>query len=130
MAVYRFLNRDFGPAVDAATRLLSSHRFGLLALAAVVLGILLRWRRKGLWIALPLLASVGLTDLLGARVLKPLFARSRPIDVLPDGAFRQLLKVAHGESMPSLHASNAFSVAVFLWLVRPSLGHRHSWSRR
>ena len=24
--------------------------------------------------------------------------------------------------MPSLHASNAFSVAVFLWLVRPSLG--------
>lgn len=122
LAIYRFLNRDFGPSVDAATRLLSSHTFGLLVLAAVVLGVLLRWGRKGLWIALPLLLSVGLTDVLGSRVLKPLFARPRPIEVLPEGTFRQVLHVAHGGSMPSLHAANAFSAAVFLWLVRPSLG--------
>ncbi len=122
LTLYRLLNHDFGPAVDAATRLLSSRGFGLLALSAVVLGLVLRCGRRGLWIALSLLCSLGLTDLLGARLLKPLFTRPRPIDVLPAGTFRRLVEVAHGGSMPSLHASNAFSVAVFLWLVRPSLG--------
>ncbi|HUM10004.1 MAG TPA: phosphatase PAP2 family protein [Myxococcaceae bacterium] len=122
LSLYRLLNRDFGPAVDAAARLLSSRGVGLLALVVVVVGILVRWGRKGLWFALPMLVSLGLTDLIGARVLKPLFARPRPIEILPGGTFRQLVDVAHGGSMPSLHASNAFSVAVFLWLVRPSLG--------
>jgi Membrane-associated phospholipid phosphatase len=122
LTLYRFLNQDFGPAVDAATRVLSSRGFGLLALSIVVLGILLRWGKNGVWVALPMLCSLGLTDLLGARLLKPIFARPRPIEVLPAGTFRQLVEVAHGGSMPSLHASNAFSVAIFLWLVRPSLG--------
>ncbi len=122
LSLYRFLNRDLGPAVDATARLLSSRGFGLLALVVVVVAILVHWGRKGLWIALPMLVSFGLTDLLGARVLKPLLARPRPIEVLPAGTFRQLVEVAHGGSMPSLHASNAFSIAVFLCLVRPSLG--------
>jgi undecaprenyl-diphosphatase len=122
LTLYRLLDRDFGPAVDNAVRLLSSREFGLLVLAVVVLGAFLRWGRKGLWLGLPLLVAVGLTDVVGARILKPLVDRPRPIDILPPGTFRQLVEVAHGGSMPSLHASNAFSAAAFLWLVRPSLG--------
>jgi len=122
LTLYRLLNQDFGPAVDAAARLLSNGRFGLLVLSAVVLGVLLPWDRKRLWLALFLLCSVGLTDLVGARILKPLFARPRPIDVLPAGTFRQLVAAATGGSMPSLHAADSFSAAVFLCLVRSSLG--------
>jgi undecaprenyl-diphosphatase len=121
LTLYRFLNQDFGPGVDAATRLLSSRGFGLVALAAVVLGVLLPWRRKGPGSPCPCSARSDspTSSVLGS---SPLFARPRPIDVLPGGTFRQLVEVAHGGSMPSLHASNAFSAAVFLCLVRPSLG--------
>jgi undecaprenyl-diphosphatase len=66
-------------------------------------------------------AAVTLTDVLGAHGLKPLFGRIRPCYAMVEGTFRCLLPAANVGSMPSLHAANAFAVAVSLTLWRPKL---------
>jgi undecaprenyl-diphosphatase len=58
---------------------------------------------------------------MGARVLKPGFARLRPSFALSD-AVRVLSPAADVGSMPSLHAANAFAVAVVVTMAWPRAG--------
>ncbi len=67
----------------------------------------------------PLLALLG-TDLLGARVVKPLLARTRPCYALAPGTFRQVVPVTNSGSLPSLHTANWFAVATPLALAAPA----------
>jgi len=124
--LFRWLDSGFGPTVDAGVRLLGNRDVGLVLLAALVGAVLLARGRAGLPSALALLAAVGGMDILGSRLLKPLFARCRPMEVFPPGSIRQLLDAAHGGSMPSLHAANAFVAAAFVsrlvpWMSPPAL---------
>ncbi len=109
--LFRALDADAGPLLDRLTVLLSDHRFGIawgLAIAAA-----LAWRRPGLrWrLVAALGAAVALSDLTGARILKPLLGRMRPCYALPPGSFRWIVPAADVGSLPSLHASNFFAVA-------------------
>lgn len=120
LPVFQALNGQTSAAVDAATRLLSSRAFGLafaLGCAALLLVVL---RRRAWPRVLALGLAVAITDLVGARVLKPLFHRLRPCYALPPGAFRHVLIAANQGSLPSLHAANAFAVAAVLSLTVPA----------
>ena len=63
--------------------------------------------------------AVVATDVLGARVLKPMLARARPCYALGPGSFRQVVPAANSGSLPSLHAANWFAAVAPLALAAP-----------
>ncbi len=81
--------------------------------------ILLLWKGgpKGRWVVLIVLLSVATSDLTVNRILKPLFHRIRPCNVV-EGA-HLLLGKKTSFSMPSSHATNFFAMAtVFSYYYR------------
>ncbi|MHB8419304.1 MAG: phosphatase PAP2 family protein [Myxococcales bacterium] len=108
------------PAPLARGIVLASGRLFGLSCLAVMLG-LVAWRERAGWLprVAAAIAAVGATDLLGARLLKPLFHRLRPCDVLPPGSFHPWLEASRGGSLPSLHAANAFAAAFVLSRLLP-----------
>lgn len=83
----------------------------------------LRFRGRELAVAvLALAAAIGLADLLGARVIKPLVERPRPCHVHPEVALPGAC--GPGRSMPSNHASTtgAGATVVAVVLRRRGLG--------
>ncbi len=81
--------------------------------------ILLMWKggKKGRWVLLIVLLSVATSDVTVNRILKPLFHRVRPCNVV-EGA-HLLLGKKSSFSMPSSHATNFFTMAtVFSYFYR------------
>ena len=110
LRIFEALNRLPQPAPWLA-HLTSERLFGAVCIAAAFGAILVRYRRR----AFPPLFVAGLalalTDLTGARLLKPLFHRLRPCYALPAGSFHMWTAAANQGAMPSLHAANAFALA-------------------
>lgn len=122
-AIFRALNRDAGPLLDGATVVLSSRAFGVaVAVAlAVAIGLLAAGRRR-LALLVAFAAALILSDLAGARILRPLFGRMRPCFALPPAAVRVVVRAADVGSLPSLHASNLFAMATVAWTASRRLG--------
>ena len=122
-AVFRALNRDAGPLLDAATVVLSSPGFGFAVgvAVAVAIGLLASGRRRRA-LLLALGVALAVSDLVGARVLRPFLGRMRPCFALPPGAVRLLVRAADVGSLPSLHASNFFALATVAWGASRRLG--------
>jgi undecaprenyl-diphosphatase len=121
LRLYRALNFDGGAALDAVMRALSSHPFGIGF--GVFVAALLAWRLRRA-AARPLAAlaiAILLADFAGSHVLRPLIPRMRPCYALPPGTFRWLAPAANGPSLPSLHASNLFALALVATLGWPKL---------
>ncbi len=118
LALFHALN-DLPAPLARAIALASDRWFGLACLA-VALGLIARRDRRA-WLP-PLLATasaLAATDLVGARILKPLLHRLRPCDVLPAGTFHPWLSASRGGSLPSLHAANAFAAAFVVSRLLP-----------
>jgi undecaprenyl-diphosphatase len=92
-----------------------------LALALAIALALARGRRR-LALLLALALALAVSDLVGARVLRPLLGRMRPCYALPPGAVRLVVGAADVGSIPSLHASNFFAMATVAWAARRSVG--------
>jgi undecaprenyl-diphosphatase len=112
--IFRAVNVDAGPVVDALARTLSSPVLG--ASVAVLLAAALLWRRRGAgrawaWV-LALGLALALTDGLGSQVIRPLVPRARPAYALPPGTVRFIAPAANVGSIPSLHAANFFAMAL------------------
>lgn len=121
-AIFRGVNGLAWPWLDALFVAASSRGLGLSVLVVLLVGFALRFRRRSLIPAMQLLAASGLTDALGARIIKPLVGRMRPCFALPAEHVRQLVEVGNVGSMPSLHSANAFAVATVVTLTVPRLG--------
>jgi len=119
-AVFHALNRDFGPVVDALVRFFSGPRSAFLCGGGLVAWAVWRWRSRATPILLASLLAVLGTDLVGARVLKPFLARTRPCYALSQGSFRQLVPVANSGALPSLHAANWFAAVTPLAVAAPA----------
>jgi len=122
LRLFLLVNQDGGAALDAAMRLLSLRAFGVAF--GVLLAALLARRlgRVGGPRALAALAlAVLVSDFAGSHVVRPLFSRMRPCYALPPGTFRWLAPAANGPSLPSLHASNFFAMALVASLAWPRL---------
>ncbi|MCU0699559.1 MAG: phosphatase PAP2 family protein [Myxococcaceae bacterium] len=107
--------------LDAVFVAASSREFGAAATLGFVALLSVRLERQVLLPLLQLGIAFGLSDGLGARLLKPAFARLRPSYALGDAA-RVLSPAANVGSMPSLHAANAFAVATVVVLAWPRAG--------
>jgi undecaprenyl-diphosphatase len=121
LGLYHLLNRDGGTALDSTMRALSAREFGIaLGVLLCVLAVI-RLGRRGLRTVWAVGLAVLVSDLVGSQVLKPLFARMRPCFALPPGTFRLVSPIANAPSLPSLHASNFFALALVASLSWPRL---------
>jgi undecaprenyl-diphosphatase len=120
--IFQALNGLKNPTVDAVMVFVTGREFGIIAQAMVALWVITGLRRHAVRPVLQAALAYGITDFVGARVLKPWFDRERPCFVLPKGTFRQLVDIGHSGSMPSLHAANSFAVAMAITLVWPAAG--------
>lgn len=116
MAGVVFLNRltQNIPYLSELAQLLSNRLFNLIFFLALCAW--LAWRLRPSWRVLVVMGlAFGITDSVGARLIKPLIGRARPCLVnlqlyVPAGC-------GSGFSMPSLHAANAFAVAVLATML-------------
>lgn len=116
----RWLNGFSSPAIDALTTWLGRPALDWTLAGLAMLWLLLTLRRRAIAPIAFALAAVAASDVIGARILKPGFHRMRPFDALP-GAVHPAFAVSHLGSMPSLHAANAFALAVVVAGVAPVL---------
>jgi undecaprenyl-diphosphatase len=118
--LFHALNRNLGPAADAAIRFFNAPRSALVCGSLLLAYCLWRWRGRALPVVLAaVLATVG-SDVLGARVLKPGLARTRPCYALAPGSFRQVVPVTNSGALPSLHAANWFAAVTPVALAAPA----------
>jgi membrane-associated phospholipid phosphatase len=120
--VFRVINNATSAWLDAIVEVLNSRELGAAALSATALALVVqrsafphsheRWR-----FALVLSLSILATDTLGARVLKPLFGRTRPRIALVH--VHVLSSTSDSPSFPSLHAANSAAAAVCIMLALP-----------
>lgn len=110
--VFRALNWDGGRLVDALAVTLSARWFGIACGAALLLAIAFAGRRTRIGLLLAFALAIVLSDTVGAQVLRPLLGRMRPCFALPPGSVRWLAPASDVGSLPSLHASNFFAMAV------------------
>lgn len=121
-ALFASLNGLRWDWLDALFVAASSREFGVLGLALLLGWLAVAHRRRAPVPILLVAASVGVTDALGARLLKPWVGRLRPSHALAEEAVRVLSPASNSGSMPSLHAANAFAVATAVTLLLPRAG--------
>jgi undecaprenyl-diphosphatase len=119
-SVFHALNRDFGFVVDAAVRFLNRPASGLLLGALLIVWAAIRWRRRAVPLVLAAILAVVATDVIGARLVKPFFNRTRPCYALAPGSFRQVVPTANSGALPSLHAANWFAAVTPMALAAPA----------
>lgn len=109
-AVFRAVNLGLErPWLDPVMKALTDPgRFKAPLLIAAMLLFSLR-RARGLLALVVLVATLAVSDQLGAKVLKPIFKRARPSVVVEDA--HKLFGVKKSYSFPSVHAVN-FSAAL------------------
>jgi len=110
-ALFRALNSDGVALLDALFRILTNKWFGIGLGLLLVVWLVATKRWGALRWAAALILAIAISDFVGFRLLKPLFARLRPCYVLAEGSFYQVVGTGHGGSMPSLHAGNLFAFA-------------------
>ncbi len=120
--IFRAVNVDAGPWVDAIARALSSPAFGASVAVLLAAGLLLRRKGERLAWVLALAAALALTDGLGSQVVRPLFPRARPAYALPEGTVRFIAPAANVGSIPSLHTANFFAMAAVGSAGLPAIG--------
>lgn len=117
--VFHALNGLKLPWLDAVMVFATSREFGLATALFAGLWVLGSLRKAAIRAAAQAGLAVLITDRVGHAVIKPLIGRIRPCYALPKGTFRQLAEAGNAGSLPSLHAANAFAVAMAVTLVWP-----------
>lgn len=75
-------------------------------------------KRKALWIIVGIIITIVLADQLSSNVMKPYFNRLRPCnDPSLIDSVRLLVSCGGGKSFTSSHATNHFSIALFIGLI-------------
>jgi undecaprenyl-diphosphatase len=118
--LFHALNRDFGALIDVLVRFCHSPLSGVLGAVGLILWAVWKWRARSVPLILTAVLAVVATDVVGARVLKPMLARSRPCYTLPSGTVRQVVLAANAGSLPSLHAANWFAAVTPFALAAPA----------
>jgi len=84
-----------------------------------------KYRKRGSLLIFSLLLCVGIADFSSASLIKPLIKRNRPCrDVALASVIQSRVPCGTGYSFPSTHATDHFSIAIFL-----SMAYSQKWPR-
>ncbi len=118
VALFRHLNEAWSSKVlDVFFSFVTQPRNWGIPAGLLVLALIFKGGRRGRVALAALLLAVGLTDPLGARILKPAFHRVRPCNALTD--VRLPMGKSSAYSFPSLHAANQGAMMTVLSLAYP-----------
>ncbi|WP_460611773.1 phosphatase PAP2 family protein [Hymenobacter seoulensis] len=114
-------NSYHAPRLDAWMVFLSERFVWFPAYFVIIVALCYLYGRRAL-LLLPMIGlSVALSDSISSRLFKPYFARLRPCHDSDLSTTLNLVNGCGGQfGFLSSHAANAFSLAVFLYLVLPS----------
>ncbi len=107
-------NHAHHPLLDALMLFVTDIKRTGILLLLVWIGLLWKGGARGRTVALLLVPLILLTDQLSSHVLKDLFGRARPCEVLE--GVRAIDGCRHSASFPSSHAVNAFAAATLFTL--------------
>jgi undecaprenyl-diphosphatase len=83
----------------------------------IFIWLLVRFRYRGLFIALFAMACAGFTDFTNSKLLKSAFNRSRPCQTMDPDTLQLRIACGSGKSLPSSHAANHMAFSMFLYLI-------------
>jgi undecaprenyl-diphosphatase len=123
--LFFLINRQWKNGLfDICMPIISNFHYFLIPIAILLLVMILKKDAKSRLIAVTIFAVIATTDILSARVLKPLVQRPRPYHVLSNVNHykhewritpeKMRVSTSTNFSMPSSHATNMFAAAVFL----------------
>ena len=119
LTLLEWINRKFAhPVLDPFFVLLSSEKFWITILLTLLILSLASRKKKWVKYAVSLILIMSVTDIFASHLMKPFFKRLRPCHEYAD-VRRIEGKCGAFYSMPSNHASNAFSAAFFTFFLRP-----------
>lgn len=112
VAVFHLVNGGQGHLVlDRVMVAVTTQDYWTPVLVGLWLALVFWGGRRGRMAAAMLVVAVALSDQITCSVLKPLVARLRPANALPEGAVRLLVGKSSALSFPSAHAANSCAVA-------------------
>jgi undecaprenyl-diphosphatase len=118
LQILRWVNQPGSPILDPVM-VAASNRWLLLGIG-VATAFYIAVRSPHHWIAaVMLLVSIGASDLVAVRVVKPAVERSRPCHTLP--SVRTPSGCGPGRSFPSAHAANTAAAAMIVGWAAPAL---------
>ena len=79
--------------------------------------LLLNFGRKGFLALLFIVATVGISDTVASKIIKPLVQRERPCRHAVEKNDKQIVVCGSGYSFPSAHATNHFAMAFMLSFI-------------
>lgn len=116
--LFLLLNHSFAhPALDDLMLFVTNMKLSFHVILLVLIFILVRRGKDGLFVILLLLVAVGIADYTASGIMKPLFHRVRPCFALE--GVRLLVSQTHSYSFASSHAANSTAIAglirLFFW---------------
>jgi len=122
--LFLFLNGKHNPIWDTIMTLMTSMNFWIPLYALLLLFLIWKYKKQSWMIIIAIILLITASDLFSSSLIKPFVQRLRPCHNL---ILHDLVHVVVGcggqYGFFSSHASNTFSLAVFLWLIT-----RNSWS--
>lgn len=111
LALFHLGNQMFAnPIGDAVFPVITSREYFIPIYGAVLLGLLIFGKKRGVLTVVFLALTITLSDQLAASVIKPMVGRLRPCHALE--GVRLLVDCGSGKSFPSAHAVNNFAAAM------------------
>ncbi len=121
IALFRFINQTLSnPLFDWLMPILSGNKLFVPAMLVMAIGLVWKWRTRGVLCVLFLALVVALGDPLIVNTVKHAVARPRPPVALSDALVR--VGLTESFSMPSAHTANWFAAAMVVFFY-----FRRSW---
>ena len=118
--IFRFLNQTISnPLFDKFFPFITNPQNWLIAFIILWLIAIIKGGRIGKISAIGIIILIVISDQLSSHLLKPLFERVRPCNVVDN--VNLLVNCTKSYSMPSSHAVNNFAAAVFFSRLFPKL---------
>jgi undecaprenyl-diphosphatase len=119
VSLFKLINQDLSSEyLDPLMILLSSEALWVVVALVYLVTITFKLRRFPWLFTLAMSVSVGMTDVISYRVLKPAFDRQRPCHE-PSLEVRNVKEHCGGKhSLPSNHAANGMAVAMMILLLQ------------
>ena len=105
------------PVTDFIMPIITNDIFLRVAYTLVMLLLLWKGNSRVRWMVLFSVVTMLLTDQISSNLLKDLFHRPRPCQIMSD--LRLLIDCGSGYAMPSSHAANSFAQAAFFGTLIP-----------
>lgn len=120
-SLFRFINQSlYSDAMDTIMHYISERWFWFPVYLLLIIYLVYLFRRRALWIIAATLLLIASSDLISAKVVKPLVQRHRPCRAEANLGFSVRILPGAGCSeygFVSSHASNSFGMVVFFGLL-------------